>query len=310
MSSSLSVPDAGAEDFSAVSLFSDFDLSLLTWNENAGLDPLIPYFYAAESSNRLDPSLLFNDTVEALVNPIVSHMPDDAITGLSTATYACDPPRSINSGPSCFLDNLETPGFTEPYRIPAPAHSDSSSPLLHAATQPSNCPIASSGATDAPPPNPDMTSDMDGVRVVCDVDGCGKTFRRPYLLRDHMRAHQGETNSEWPCFFQPESIPRPSPSAYRCTFEDCTRRFGSQSNLTRHYKKHSKQAKANIQSHDKFKTTIFNHPTDGAGSVQTDATTPRRSRRLQNTASNRVQYHILEPRTPATIEARMQSKPV
>jgi hypothetical protein len=33
-------------------------------------------------------------------------------------------------------------------------------------------------------------------RVPCLVAGCGKTFRRPYLLDDHMRTHDGKSGGE------------------------------------------------------------------------------------------------------------------
>ncbi|KAF8603676.1 hypothetical protein BDV93DRAFT_395549, partial [Ceratobasidium sp. AG-I] len=66
----------------------------------------------------------------------------------------------------------------------------------------------------------DAPSNAASSRIACEVDGCGKTFRRPYLLRDHMRSHSGES------------------TAHRCQFKGCGKSFGSQSNLTRHQKTH------------------------------------------------------------------------
>ncbi|KAG8700541.1 hypothetical protein FRC08_004636 [Ceratobasidium sp. 394] len=48
----------------------------------------------------------------------------------------------------------------------------------------------------APPPAPNTTVDADVARIPCEVEGCGKTFRRPYLLKDHMRTHTGEGNGK------------------------------------------------------------------------------------------------------------------
>ncbi|KAG9093695.1 hypothetical protein FS749_013943 [Ceratobasidium sp. UAMH 11750] len=145
----------------------------------------------------------------------------------------------------------------------------------------------------APPPAPETTSDADVTRIPCEVEGCGKTFRRPYLLKDHMRTHTGEGN------------------AYPCTFEGCGKRFGSQSNLTRHYKTHQKRDKpapstAQAGNED---GRLVSPPRDSSGGQLTTQATPRRSRRLQNTALNppgQRGYRILEPRTPATVNARAQ----
>ncbi|KAG8726908.1 hypothetical protein FRC12_022996 [Ceratobasidium sp. 428] len=132
-------------------------------------------------------------------------------------------------------------------------------------------------ATPAPPPVSDMILDRDPApRRPCSK--CGKTFRRPYLLRDHMRTHSGEGN------------------VYRCTFESCGKRFGSQSNLTRHFKTHNKPPSS----------TPLRDATPGSHPMQ-DNTTPRRSQRLQNTVPNPVGqwvYRILEPQTPTNVRAQ------
>ncbi|KAG8793083.1 hypothetical protein FRC12_003949 [Ceratobasidium sp. 428] len=132
-------------------------------------------------------------------------------------------------------------------------------------------------ATPAPPPVSDMILDRDPApRRPCSK--CGKTFRRPYLLRDHMRTHSGEGN------------------VYRCTFESCGKRFGSQSNLTRHFKTHNKPPSS----------TPLRDATPGSHPMQ-DNTTPRRSQRLQNTVPNPMGqwgYRILEPQTPTSVRAQ------
>ncbi|KAG8711933.1 hypothetical protein FRC09_020337 [Ceratobasidium sp. 395] len=137
--------------------------------------------------------------------------------------------------------------------------------------------------TDTAPPLSHSTSDGDPPRLPCTIEGCGKTFRRPYLLRDHMRTHSGES------------------SAYPCTYEGCGKRFGSQSNLTRHSKTHLRQNKLPPNT----------PPPDASPSLLSaqNSSTPRRSQRLQTTASNPLGprgYRILDPRTPATVNARAQ----
>ncbi|KAG9103702.1 hypothetical protein FRC07_009941 [Ceratobasidium sp. 392] len=139
-----------------------------------------------------------------------------------------------------------------------------------------------------PPPAPDATADVDPPRIPCGFEGCTKTFRRPYLLRDHMRTHSGEGSG-------------------------CGKRFGSQSNLTRHFKTHLKRDKAapggtQVGNEDGRLASPSRNSSLGPLVVQNTAT-PRRSRRLQNTASNPLGqrgFRILEPRTPASVNARAQ----
>ncbi|KAG8793082.1 hypothetical protein FRC12_003948 [Ceratobasidium sp. 428] len=164
-------------------------------------------------------------------------------------------------------DNPSCPSSLAPNNV-AVSHSTNSAPAPQ---------------TDTAPSLSHSTLDGDPPRLPCTIEGCGKTFRRPYLLRDHMRTHSGES------------------SAYPCTHEGCGKRFGSQSNLTRHSKTHLRQNKLPPNT----------PPPDappGLLSAQ-NSSTPRRSQRLQTTASNPLGprgYRILDPRTPATINARAQ----
>ncbi|KAG8740495.1 hypothetical protein FRC10_004261 [Ceratobasidium sp. 414] len=178
----------------------------------------------------------------------------------------------------------------------APAHNVlPDNPSCSSSLAPSNVISHPTNPAPVPPLVPDTTSEADIPRIPCEVEGCGKTFRRPYLLRDHMRTHSGEG------------------SAYPCTFEGCGKRFGSQSNLTRHYKTHLKRDKpapsiAQVGNEDSRLVSPSRDSSVSPLTTQSSAT-PRRSQRLQNTALNPLgqrSYRILEPRTPATVNARAQ----
>ncbi|KAG8716807.1 hypothetical protein FRC09_015171 [Ceratobasidium sp. 395] len=265
------------------------------------VQPLFPSInpssaFGAQGTLGLDTALYYNTTGPVQIDPML----DDTV-GLPLNTAMISLPNNTNLAPNLDTqfdstvnsgyDLAQLEAFNQWLRsIPDVPMSDTlaDSPSCSSLTPndivaPHSTNSASMPQTDTAPPLSHSAPDGDPPRLPCTVEGCGKTFRRPYLLRDHMRTHSGES------------------SAYPCTHEGCGKRFGSQSNLTRHSKTHLRQNKLPPNT----------PPPDASPSLLSaqNSSTPRRSQRLQTTASNPLGprgYRILDPRTPATVNARAQ----
>jgi uncharacterized Zn-finger protein len=296
--------NSGTATLPVIPLFSGLDtLTLYGAQDALGLDSAL-YYDTTSLSYHLDSTT--NDVSGALVDPPLFHLPSDATFDSDMATPAYNSACPTNPDTSSLsLEDLILLPFEESSHILAPTYDDSPDSSLHA-------PINTESCTTAPPQSAPETTDVEAPRIPCEVDGCSKTFRRPYLLRDHMRTHSGESSGKQSYLsYLLASLSELSwlPVVYRCSFEGCDKRFGSQSNLTRHSKTHLKRDKAVTgATQTGSEANRLNSP---AREPSTNATqgnaTPRRSRRLQNTISNHQgRYRILEPRTPASISARAQ----
>ncbi|KAG9101728.1 hypothetical protein FRC06_002694 [Ceratobasidium sp. 370] len=255
------------------------------------------YYSTIGPSYQIDP--MIDNTISLPLSSVMLPPPSNATFASNLGARADD---TIGPSANMQLDEaLEELGqflaFLPEGTLPdAPTHNAlPDNPSCSSSLAPNNVISHPTNAAPVPPPAPDTTLDADIPRIPCEVEGCGKTFRRPYLLRDHMRSHSGEG------------------SAYPCTFEGCGKRFGSQSNLTRHYKTHLKRDKpapstTQVSNEESRLASPSRGSSVGLLTIQNSAT-PRRSRRLQNTALNPLGqrgYRILEPRTPATVNARAQ----
>ena len=68
-------------------------------------------------------------------------------------------------------------------------------------------------------------------RFVCEIEGCGKDFRRRYNLKVHMRKHTGET-------------------PYFCQFPGCAKKYLWRSSMAHHLKIHEQRVVSSCSSSD------------------------------------------------------------
>ncbi|QRV93362.1 C2H2 zinc finger [Ceratobasidium sp. AG-Ba] len=259
-----------------------------------GID--LALYYSASDSFQLG---LITEEALGTLNPAEPSIPNDASASL-------DSYQSVDADNDTQMQDFDSPNWQQLVQL-VESYPDSTCqssfnslssidhsqhPSLAENTSSLSLEVASSTA----PPQPAAETNLDDIpRIPCTFEGCGKTFRRPYLLRDHMRTHTGESN------------------VYRCTYQGCTKSFGSQSNLTRHHKTHKREkATPGSEEHSYTNNNRLASPAPTT-SLAPLAVTPRRSRRLQNTASNPLGpknvHRILDPRTPSSFIARAQKVP-
>lgn len=251
-------------------LFADTGPLPTTWNEDGNV--LYSNFYSCGTgaSDGIEPPLSLDDIVDVSA----FCLPELPTACLGTAESTCDRPPLVHAISSQPLGTTGLPGVEALGNAPAIAHGDASSSLPHAIARTSSDSIPNSDTTQICSSALDAPSNVSSSRIPCDIEGCGKTFRRPYLLRDHKRAHHsGESN------------------AHRCSFPGCIKSFGSQSNLTRHYKTHLKKIKS----------------ASARSSVERD-TPVRRRRHSPNVPPTPRRYQILEPKTPGSVKDRLRKK--
>lgn len=253
----------------AYPLFSDAGLLPMTWNEDG--NALYSNFGSSVTgaSGGIETSLSLDD----IVDMSAFYLPEPPTPGLGTAESTCDRPSLLHASSSQPLEITGLPAV-ETLENPLVILPGNASSLLSHTSSDS---VTSSDATCPPASALDVPSNTNSSRIACDVEGCGKTFRRPYLLRDHKRSHHsGESN------------------AHCCSFPGCNKSFGSQSNLTRHSKTHLKKVK----------------PASARSSVEGE-TPIRRRRHSPNVPPTPRRFQILEPRTPTSvIKDRLRKKVV
>jgi hypothetical protein len=180
---------SGTATLPAIPLFSGLDALPPYEAQNAlGLDSAL-YYDTTSLPYQLDP--VTENVTEAIVDPLLFHLPSDVPldSEMAASAYTSACPTNPDAS-SLSLEDLILLPFEEPSHILAPTFDGSPSLSLHA-------PINTAPITPAPPqPAPEITTDAEVPRIPCEVDGCNKTFRRPYLLRDHMRTHSGESSGK------------------------------------------------------------------------------------------------------------------
>ena len=152
------------------------------------VDPLYSNLHPFGSSalGESETSLSLDD----ILNTSALYLSEDPTACFSTA-------KSLYSG-SYFVDagafQPSLPEAGAPTNALEPVHNSYSVSLSHTDTHTSTDPTSNYDTTQPSTSILDAPSNAGSSKIACEVHGCGKTFRRPYLLRDHMRHHSGESN--------------------------------------------------------------------------------------------------------------------